>query len=147
MNFNRLVQLVEAKKPKDVNLVLISDLVDKAHETGVRLSPEDEARITDSESAWQYAAEVAKCRVPAIEKTLLHNSRSGPIAYYALDVIKGRWPEAETILATDHLSDGYSVCIYADAIHRRFIPGEYLTIRDTGDTDLYIKGLKTLNLA
>ena len=73
-----------------------------AKEKGERM-PEVEAVIaTDPEWACWYAIDVIKDRWPEAETVI---STTDPYwAYrYAKDVIKGRWPEAETVIVTNLL--------------------------------------------
>ena len=48
--------------------------------------------------AYWYAADVIKGRWPEAEAIIINNSKYA--YWYARDVIKGRWPEAETVIAT-----------------------------------------------
>ena len=53
----------------------------------------------DPKLAYRYAIEIIKGRWPEAEKVIATDS--GRAYLYARDVIKGRWPEAEKVIATD----------------------------------------------
>jgi hypothetical protein len=84
MNFNDLVQLIEAK---------------------AKIRPPTQEELTYPYAAYEYAKNVAKKRVPELEPLILDDTG---VAYeYAYDVVKGRWPEAEKMFSNTDPSLAY----------------------------------------
>lgn len=82
--------------------------------------------LKNTDTAYNYCVYIRNCRVSTVEKFLIDKKDADCVTKYARNVIKGRWPEAESVILTD-LS-----CIYNYALRtlqHRWLEGEYHIIK------------------
>ena len=86
-----------------------------------KVRPPTKEEITNPYSAFKYAKDVVKGRVPELEPLILTDSKA--VHNYLYYVVKNRWPEAEEIISTSDPSDVY---LYAS----EFLKDRWINIPD-----------------
>ena len=82
--------------------------------------------IKSKDKGFRYACVVGK-RIKKIEKNILKDGKADVVYQYAKDAIKGRWPEAEKIIA----KDAFHAYLYAEnVIKGRWPEGEAVIAKD-----------------
>ena len=98
-----------------------------------RVRPPTKEEQTDPEKAYFYAKDVIRRRWPEAEQTIAKNPWCA--VHYASEVIGGRWPEAEPTIATDPFFAYY----YADAFIKDRWPEAEEVIAKSGFKDEYLQ--------
>ena len=98
-----------------------------------KVRPATRVELKDPKRAYLYAEDVIKGRWPEGEPVMAKDPEYA--YYYARDVIKGRWPEAEAAIATD---PGFACC-YARDTKDRFPEGEKAIATDPIWTKRYLE--------
>lgn len=98
--------------------------------------PEAETTLsrTVSSDLVRYCANIAKARVPLAEQAILSGSSSGVALEYAQRVIRGRWPEGESLILRD---PHYAVRYASEILHGRWPEAEPVIIKDPSAASYY----------
>ena len=99
-----------------------------------KVSPPTEEELTDPRRAYYYAINVIGGRWPEAEATIATDPSVAE--HYALNVIKGRFPEGEAAIATD---PGWAYQYAVNVIKGRFPEGEATIATDPHRAKIYLR--------
>ena len=101
---------------------------------GESVRPPTEKELTSPRSAYFYAVDVIKVRWPEGEPVMAKDPEYA--YYYAVNIIDGRWPEAEEAIAND---PDFAYFYATDVIEGRWPEGEPAIATDPRVAERYIK--------